>query len=240
MEDSLTDVTITNVLTDNLYNDLGFIANNRLMILVEAQSTWTVNILVRVLLYLAQSYHEYFQRTSQDYYKSRKVRMLKPELYVIFTGNKGRKSDRILLSEEFFKGADIDIEVKAKVIYESDTDDIINQYIIFCKVFNEQTKQHGMTQKAVTETIRICKDRNVLKEYLFDREKEVVTIMMSLFDEEQIMMSFIKSERYEETKENARRLLKLGKIKIDEVSDCFPNLLDSDIKELEAEIMQLA
>ena len=27
-EDSLTDVTITNVLTDNLYNDLGFIANN--------------------------------------------------------------------------------------------------------------------------------------------------------------------------------------------------------------------
>jgi len=42
------------------------------------------------------------------------------------------------------------------------------------------------------------------------------------------------------TKENARRLLKLGKIKIDEVSDCFPDLPDSDIKELEAEIMQLA
>ncbi len=44
----------------------------------------------------------------------------------------------------------------------------------------------------------------------------------------------------EATKENARRLLKLGKIKIDEVSDCFPELLDSDVKELEAEIMQLA
>lgn len=70
-EDSLTDVTITNVLTDNLYNDLGFIVNNKLVILVEAQSTWTVNILVRVLLYLAQSYHEYFQRTCQDYYKRR-------------------------------------------------------------------------------------------------------------------------------------------------------------------------
>ena len=42
------------------------------------------------------------------------------------------------------------------------------------------------------------------------------------------------------TKENAHRLLKLGKIKIDEVSDCFPDLLDSDIKELETEIMQLA
>ena len=99
---------------------------------MEAQSTWTMNILVRVLLYLAQSYHEYFQRTRQDYYKSRKVRMPKPELYVIFTGSRGQKPDKISLSEEFFDDADIDIEVKAKVIYESDTDDIINQYIPKC------------------------------------------------------------------------------------------------------------
>ena len=238
-EDSLTDVTIENVLTDNLYNDLGFIVGNKLMILVEAQSTWTMNILVRVLLYLAQSYHEYFQRTSQNYYKSKKVKMPKPELYVIFTGNKGRKPDRISLSKEFFEGADIDIEVKAKVIYESDTDDIINQYIIFCKVFNEQTKQHGMTQKAVTETIRICKDRNVLREYLAQREKEVVTIMMSLFDEEQIMRSFIKSEKYDLAKEKAILMLRDGKITIDEVSLYFPELLESDIKELEEEIVQL-
>ncbi len=236
----MTDVTIENVLTDNLYNDLGFIVNNKLMILVEAQSTWTMNILVRVLLYLAQNYHEYFLRTSQNYYKSKKVRMPKPELYVIFTGDRGQKPDKISLSKEYFEGADIGIEVKARVIYESNKDDIINQYIIFCKIFNEQTRQHGMTRKAVTETIRICKDRNVLREYLLNREKEVVTIMMSLFDEEQIMRSYIKSERYEETKENARRLLKLGKIKIDEVSYCFPDLMDSDIKELETEVMQLA
>ena len=238
-EDSLTDVTIENVLTDNLYNDLGFIVGNKLMILVQAQSTWTMNILVRVLLYLAQSYHEYFQRTSQNYYKSKKVKMPKPELYVIFTGNKGRKPDRISLSKEFFEGADIDIEVKAKVIYESNEDDIINQYIIFCKVFNEQTKMHGMTRKAVTETIRICKDRNVLRDYLLKKEKEVVTIMMSLFDEEQIMRSFIKSEKYDLAKEKAILMLRDGKITIDEVSLYFPELLESDIKELEEEIVQL-
>ena len=238
-EDSLTDVTITNVLTDNLYNDLGFIVNNKLMILVEAQSTWTVNILVRVLLYLAQSYHEYFQRTCQDYYKSKKVKMPKPELYVIFTGEKGRKPDKISLSKEFFEGADIDIEVKAKVIYESDTDDIINQYIIFCKVFNEQTKQHGMTQKAVTETIRICKDRNVLREYLLEREKEVVTIMMSLFDDEQIMKSFIRSERHDADVETAKRLLKMGKLSFEEIAS-GTGLTIEEVEEIEAEVMQLA
>mgnify|MGYP001124229524 FL=1 len=236
-EDSLMDVTIENVLTDNLYNDLGFIVNNKLMILIEAQSTWTMNILVRVLLYMAQSYHEYFQRTSQNYYKSKKVKMPKPELYVIFTGNKGRKPDKVFLSREFFLGEEIDIEVKAKVIYEGNTDDIINQYIVFCKVFDEQTKQHGMKQKAIMETIRICKDRNVLREYLLDREKEVVTIMMSLFDEEQIMKSFIKSERHDEARETAERLIKKGKMSLDEIAECIPTLSFDELKELEAEVM---
>ena len=130
------------------------------------------------------------------------------------------------------------------MIYESDTDDIINQYIIFCKVFNEQTKQYGMTRTAVTETIRICKDRNVLKEYLLDREKEVVTIMMSLFDEEQIMKSFIRSERHEAAQETARetakRMIEKGKMSLDEIADCVPLLSLDELKEIEAEVMQLA
>ena len=144
------------------------------------------------------------------------------------------------MSKEYFEGADIDIEVKAKVIYESDTDDIINQYIIFCKVFNEQTKQYGMTQKAITETIRICKDRNVLREYLAQREKEVVTIMMSLFDEEQIMKSFIKSERHDEARETAERMIKIGKLTLDEIALCVPSLSLDELRELEAEVIQLA
>jgi hypothetical protein len=79
-----------------------------------------------------------------------------------------------------------------------------------------------MTQKAVSETIRICKDRNVLREYLAQREKEVLTIMMSLFDEEQIMKSYIKSERYDIAKEKALLMLQSEKITVDEISEFFP------------------
>ena len=136
-----------------------------------------------------------------------------PELYVIYTGARGRKPDIISLSKEFFDGGDIDIEIKAKVIYESNTEDIINQYIIFCKVFNEQTKIHGMTKQAVMETIRICKDRNILKEYLTSREKEVVTIMMSLFDEEQIMRTNAKNIEKETLIKKAKLMLKNGRIR---------------------------
>lgn len=239
-EDTLDIVTIDNVLTDNLYNDLGIMAGkNKLLLLLEAQSSWTMNILVRILLYLAQTYHEYFERTEQSLYKSKKVTMPKPELYIIYTGSKGRKPDVISLSKEFFDGADIDVEIKAKVIYESDRDNIINEYIIFCKVFNEQIKKYGMTKQAVTETICICKDRNVLKEYLSNKEVEVVTIMMSLFDDEQIMRTYAKDFARETLIEKATLMLKKGKINIDEVSEYFPELLESDIKEIETEVMQL-
>ena len=166
--------------------------------------------------------------------------MPKPELYVIYTGNKGKKPDTISLSQEFFDGADIDIEIKAKVIYESDKDNIINEYIVFCKVFNEQIKEHGMTKQAVTETIRICKDRNILKQYLSSKEVEVVTIMMSLFDDEQIMRTYEKDIKRETLIEKSILMLKKGKINIDEVSEYFPELLESDIKEIESEVMQLA
>ena len=240
-EDALDIVTIDNVLTDNLYNDLGImVGNNRLLLLLEAQSSWTVNILIRILLYLAQSYHEYFERTSQSLYKSKKVKMPKPELYVIYTGNKGRKPDTISLSQEFFDGANIDLEIKAKVIYESDKDNIINEYIVFCKVFNSQIKEHGMTKQAVTETIRICKDRNILKQYLSSKEVEVVTIMMSLFDDEQIMRTYTKDMERETTKRNVITMIERGRIKVEEVSAFFPELTSDDVKEIERAVMQLA
>ena len=234
-------VTIDNVLTDNLYNDLGImVGNSRLLLLLEAQSLWSVNILIRILLYLAQSYHEYFERTNQSLYKSKKVKMPKPELYVIYTGNKGRKPDIISLSQEFFDGADVDIEIKAQVIYESDKDNIINEYIVFCKVFNEQIKQQGMTKQAVTETIRICKDRNILKHYLSSKEVEVITIMMSLFDDEQIMRTYAKDIKRETLMENARHMLKIGKLTVEEIPICYPDLSMDDAKEIEEELMQFA
>ena len=72
---------------------------------------------------------------------------------------------------------------------------------------NEQIAIYGRSQKAVLEAIRICKDRNVLKEYLSSKEKEVVDIMMVLYDEEEIMRSYVESERYDERIETAREML---------------------------------
>ncbi|MCM1183446.1 MAG: hypothetical protein NC337_08735 [Roseburia sp.] len=241
-EEALTDITIKNVLTDGQYNDLGFLLGNRLMILVEAQSTWTVNIIFRAFFYLAQTYHDYFERTAQNLYACKRVTLPTPELYVIYTGERGNKPDTLSLSKDFLSGEAYAIDIRIKVLYESDKDDIINQYIIFSKVYDKQRKLYGRSKEAILQTIRICKDRNILRNYLENRESEVISIMMSLYDEEEIMRTYIKCERNEAALNKARntavRLIKLSKMTLEDIADATELPLDT-VKELEAEVLQL-
>ena len=97
-----------------------------------------------------------------------------------------------------------------------------------------------MTKQAVTETIRICKDRNILKQYLSSKEVEVVTIMMSLFDDEQIMKTYLKDFEKETERKTAERMIKKGKMTLEEIADYIPALSFDELKEIEAEVMQLA
>ena len=240
-EDELKDITIKNILVDACYNDLGFTVGDKIMVLTEAQSTWTMNIIIRALMYLVQSYHEYFERRNDNLYGSKKVKVPKPELYVIFTGKRVSKPEYISLSEEFFNGEGCAIDVKVKIIYDGKDNDIISQYVAFTKVYDEQVKLYGRTREAVTNTINICKDRDVLKEYLSSREKEVVDMMMTLFDEEQVMRAYVESERKEAAKQVAKgtiqKMLENGKLTVDELRDYFPYLSDEEIIEIKKEIL---
>ncbi len=215
-------MTLKHVLVDADYNDLGFSVGNRLLILVESQSTWTFNIIIRALMYLIQTYHDYLKRTNQNLYGSKKVNLPKPELYVIYTGNRTHIPDTLSLQKDFFDGEKIALEAKIKVLYQ------------------EQRKQYGNTKQAVTETIRICKNRDVLKEYLESREQEVVDMMMTLFDDEQILKAYTKDIEDSRDRVTAERMIKKGKMSLEDIADCVPSLSLEELKELQANIMQLA
>ena len=225
-EEDLHDVTVSNVLVNDIYNDVGFRIGSTLLILIESQSTWTVNIIFRALMYLVQTHREYFKETKQDVYKSKKLKMPVPELYVIYTGKRKDRPEEISLSKEFFDGKEICLDVKVKMIYDGKEGDIINQYVRFTKVCNEQVSLYGRTRKAIKETIRICKDQNVLKEYLESKEQEVIDMLMELYDQEEVMRAYVESERYEAAekaektanKKTAQRLLMMGKLSMEEVA----------------------
>ena len=236
-EDDLQDVTISNVLVNDLYNDIGFRVGSTLLILIESQSTWTVNIIFRALMYLVQTYREYFKETKQDIYKSRKLKMPAPELYVIYTGARKSRPGEISLSEEFFDGKETCLDVKVKMIYDGKEGDIINQYVRFTKVRNEQVSLYGRTRKAIKETIRICKDSDVLREYLENKEQEVLDMLMELYDQEEVLKSYVQSEKYEAVeeaaKETAKRMLKDGTFSIDKIAE-FVSLPIEVIQEIAA------
>lgn len=202
-------ITLKNILTRGQYNDLGFVVGNRLMILVEAQSTWSVNIIPRCILYLAETWNRYFIAESCDVYSTSPVEIPEPELYVIYTGNKRIEKDVISLSEEFFGGKPVAVEASVKVLKYDGGTDIVDQYIQFCKILDEQRAlypQDGM--QATREAIRICQARNILRDYLSVRKDEVIRIMMILYNQEQatrMMVANVKKEGEARGKETQAR-----------------------------------
>ena len=168
------------------------------MVLAEAQSTWTVNILIRLVMYLGETCQRYIKNNQLNVYSTRKLEIPRPELYVIYHRPQGDLPDEISLSKDYFgieDPRDIYVDVRVKIIYDSSEGNIISQYITFCRVFDEQIRLYGKTEKAVTETIRICKDRDVLKDYL--SREEVPSIMFGGFDMEE-QLEFMRKEAREE------------------------------------------
>ncbi len=236
-EDALSDITIHNIMTNDVYNDVGFMVGEKLLILTEAQTTWTENIAVRILIYLMVTYQDYIKKTKQNAYRSKKIKLPRPELYVIYTGDRKERTEYISLADEFFEGQKTFLDAKIKVLYGSGQGDIISQYVTFTKVYDEQRKLHGRTRKAVTETIRICKDKNVLKEYLEEREKEVENIMLAMYDEKEILLEYIESERYDTEKEMAVQLLKEG-LSVEQIARCSSALSVDEVRMLQEELAQ--
>ncbi len=177
-------ITLENILTTDIYNDLGLLVRDKLILLVEAQSTFSLNIVLRLFLYLAMTYQEYVDLHTLDLYSTKPVVIPRPELYVVYTGDK--KVPEILRLSDLYEGLG-DAELTVHVLQYKGTHSIIDQYISFCKIADEQRKKHGYTKRAVEETIRICIEQDILVPFLRSREKEVHDIMTTLFSQERLM-----------------------------------------------------
>lgn len=190
-EADIQNITISHVIVDKPYNDLGFTVKDKLLVLVEAQSTWSYNILVRLLLYFADTLLGIIkEHESWDIHNTGKLPLPVPEFYVIYTGEKKAVPERISLRKDFFNDDAAPIDLEARVISTESTEDIIGQYIIYAHVYDRQVKLYGRTRKAAEETVRICKDRGVLREYLETHEKEVINSMIMLFEQEEAVKRY--------------------------------------------------
>ena len=198
VEDDIMLMTIESYLINQQYNDLGFLVNDRLIILAEHQSTWSENIVIRSLMYIVETWLKYVKMLKMNIYRRKKLILPKPELYMIYTGEKvDNMPEKLTLRKDFFNDPDVCIDCEVKIIYGGNKGDIIDQFFVFSDVLKEQNEIYGKTEKAVLEAIRICIERNALKEFLEQQGKEVVNIMLALYDYETMMESHDNDVRSE-------------------------------------------
>ena len=73
--------------------------------------------------------------------------------------------------------------------------------------------------------------------------------MLAMYDEKEILRDYIEYEKYhaakeaakeatKEAKENAIKMIKAGKLSIEDIPQFFTSLTPEDIKEIEKELMQ--
>ena len=203
-EADIQNITISHVIVDKPYNDLGFTVKDKQLVLVEAQSTWSYNILVRLLLYFADTLLGIIkEHENWDIHDTARLPLPVPEFYVIYTGERKTVPPIISIRKDFFRNDAVPIDLEARVISTESTEDIIGQYILYAHVYDRQVQIYGRTRQAAEETVRICKDRGILKEYLEAHEKEVINSMIMLFEQEEAVKRYgnrMRSEGRDEGK----------------------------------------
>lgn len=203
-KEDLNIITLEKIIVKGSYNDLGFIAKDKLIIFVEAQSTYSYNIQLRMFLYTAKTIQEYLTKNNINIHSNKQIQIPTPQFYVIYTGD-SKKGNHILRLSNLYKTKKDEpmLELKVNIIQSSVEHKIIWQYIEFCKIFNNEVKIYGYTKEALESIIKKCNEKNILKEYLKERRSEVED-MIDILSQEYALEMTLKEEREEGIQEGRK------------------------------------
>ena len=195
--EQLANVTLSSILVTGIYNDLGFTVRDKRIILIEAQSTWSVNITYRCLEYLLGEWKQHLSRTEQNIYGKKAVRLPSPELYVLYTGEEPHHETELKLSREIFPGQDIPVEAVVKILYRGKRGDILDQYVRFTEILRETIRENGYDASTAEKVVNRCIRENILTDYMKERGAEIMAAMLDIFDQEKVWDMALKAERRE-------------------------------------------
>lgn len=192
-------VTLENAIINGQYNDLGFTVKDRLIILVEAQSTFNPNMGVRLLMYIAKSYHDYIVENKLNIFGEKLIKLPMPEFIVVYSGTAKQDVNEIRLSDCFEAGITPNIELIVKVIKKDNVKSgILQEYLSFCDMYNINVRGKKTAAERLSglrQVIRECIKNGILREFFKKHQKEVEDMMMTVIPPEQAL-EFIKLEEY--------------------------------------------
>lgn len=170
------DLTITDIRyaaggAESNYNIIMFTRGDRIIFVAEMKSIWTPNILFELLGEAVNIISEKLQEHKCEN-GIEKPDLPAIEFNIIYAKGRRSGSRTIKLSDEFFGGKKLDFDIKARVFYNGrDKDnDILAQYVYFCRTCEAAVRNFGCTREAKEDMISSCIAKGALVEYLADEE----------------------------------------------------------------------
>ena len=207
MVDDIKDVKLDNTLFTNMYNDLAFKVGNRLIILMEHQSTLNYNMPLRMLFYVADEYKKIIEEFTKAIYKEKLIHLPAPEFYVVYTGKKTHP-DVLELADALGKSESLNLKVS--VITEEDASNLLGGYITFIKKI-EEFRDNNDIGDAIVKAINYCIENDILAKYLVNKQKEVANMLKQEWDFELEKEVLREEEREEGIITLVETVVELGK-----------------------------
>jgi len=185
--------TLSGVLYKDKINDLSFIIDNRLVVLIEHQSTINNNIPLRLLIYIAHVYEKIVNM--KKVYQTKLEKIPFPEFIVLYNGG-GKYPDytELRLSDAFKEGienlrltATIPLELTVQVynINQGHNPEILKKcktldnYSIFIDKIREYQKTGLSLDISFKNAIEYCRENNILKKFLEEHGSEAFNMIFT-------------------------------------------------------------
>jgi predicted transposase/invertase (TIGR01784 family) len=178
-------VTLSDVLYMEQLNDISFVIDGKLVVLIEHQSSINENMPLRMLMYIAREYE--LLTNGRDLYKEHKIKIPSPEFVVLYNGEKEmadfvemKLSDSFELAQDF---PNLDLVVKVYNINKGRNAEMaaksssLRGYEEFIAAVRENHKSMSL-KEAVRVAIRSCVGKDVLVEFLTEHGSEVENMLL--------------------------------------------------------------
>lgn len=195
--------TLRGVFMNDVKNDISFRVGNRLIILIEHQSTWNPNMPLRFLWYLSKLY---IGHVNLDLiYRSSLVEIPTPEFYVLYNGTAQLPDfQELKLSDAFAQPGDA-MELKVKcynINYEEGKKllDSCHELMAYSTFVNQVRigKQQGLSLfDAVKSAIRYCETHNLMTHFFNGKEREVYDMVSFKWDDNMAKKIAVEESRAE-------------------------------------------
>jgi predicted transposase/invertase (TIGR01784 family) len=217
--------SLTGILYKDQINDVSFIIDNRLVVLVEHQSTINDNIPLRLLMYIARLYEKIVNR--KKLYQAKLEKIPKPEFIVLYNGKyKYPDYKELRLSDAFKDIEGLKITDKNKIPLELIVQvynvnhghnseilkkcETLDNYSVFVNKIREYQKKENSLEKGVRNAINYCIKKNILKEYLEAHGSEVYNMLLTEWNQDEAIEVAREEGMEEEKLIIAKNLLSKG------------------------------